>query len=361
MEPPVANNAFQELATVPTGRLDQQGDSGDVTSVRHDLKTLEDFGDYNEYTAGKVISIDTCHRAKDFAQLYPHFAQLSLAKPNLSGYSVVLCLSHLFVAAARPSPSHWGIGDGARKLLSRRHKDSGRMWERLKAEVAEANRRLSRERLVTLTWGNVSAISEDRKAVAIKPSGVPYEELTSDDIVVLGLDGTILEGKRRPSTDTPTHLAIYRGFEHVRGICHTHSRFATVFSQWRQEIPCFGTTHADYFCGPVPVTRVLSPTEVEEDYELNTGKIIIERFRVGGLDPLVIPGVLVAGHGPFTFGRSAHEAVDVAVALEEVAALAWHLLLLESQPSQIEGYILQKHYQRKHGPKAYYGQDDHRI
>jgi len=232
------------------------------------------------------------------------------------------------------------------------------MWEQLKTQVAEANRRLVSEGLVILTWGNVSAISEDRKAVAIKPSGVPYGRLTPDDIVVVGLNGEILEGQLRPSTDTPTHLAIYRAFERVRGICHTHSRFATVFSQARQEIPCFGTTHADYFCGPVPVTRALSSTEVEEDYELNTGKIIVERFRVGGLDPLVTPGVLVAGHGPFTFGQSADEAVDHAVALEGVAELAWHLLLLQSEPSQIEGYILQKHYQRKHGPKAYYGQKD---
>lgn len=232
------------------------------------------------------------------------------------------------------------------------------MWQQLKTQVAEANRRLVSEGLVTLTWGNVSAISEDRKAVAIKPSGVPYGRLTPDDIVVVGLNGEILEGQLRPSTDTPTHLAIYRAFDRVRGICHTHSRFATVFSQARQEIPCFGTTHADYFCGPVPVTRALSSTEVEEGYELNTGKIIVERFRVGGLDPLVTPGVLVAGHGPFTFGQSADEAVDHAVALEAVAALAWHLLLLESEPSQIEGYILQKHYQRKHGPKAYYGQKD---
>ena len=239
------------------------------------------------------------------------------------------------------------------------------MWEQLKSQVAEANRRLMSEGLVTLTWGNVSAISEDRKAVAIKPSGVPYGRLIPDDIVVVGLNGDILEGQLRPSTDTPTHLAIYRAFERVRGICHTHSRFATVFSQARQEIPCFGTTHADYFCGPVPVTRALSSTEVEEDYELNTGKIIVERFRVGGLDPLVTPGVLVAGHGPFTFGQSPDEAVDHAVALEamleEVAALAWHLLLLESEPSQIEGYILQKHYQRKHGPKAYYGQKDQKV
>ncbi|MGQ9761264.1 MAG: L-ribulose-5-phosphate 4-epimerase AraD [Thermogutta sp.] len=232
------------------------------------------------------------------------------------------------------------------------------MWEQLKNQVAEANRRLCREGLVTLTWGNVSGISEDRKAIAIKPSGVPYERLTADDIVVVAMSGEILEGKLRPSTDTPTHLAIYRGFENVWGVCHTHSRFATVFSQWRREIPCFGTTHADHFCGPIPVTRILNPTEVEEDYELNTGKIIIERFRVGGLNPLVTPGVLVAGHGPFTFGRSVDEAVDNAIALEEVAALAWHLMVLESQPDQIEGYILQKHYQRKHGPNAYYGQRD---
>lgn len=232
----------------------------------------------------------------------------------------------------------------------------GKMWDELKTDVAEANRRLPALGLVTLTWGNVSAIAEDRQAVAIKPSGVPYQTLTAEDIVVVDLNGRVLDGKLRPSTDTATHLAIYRAFEQVSGICHTHSRFATVFSQLRREIPCLGTTHADQFCGPIPVTRVLSSVEVEEDYELNTGKVIVERFRVGGLNPLAVPGVLVAAHGPFAWGRSARETVDNAAALEEIAAIAWHILQLDPDPPLIEGYILQKHYQRKHGPRAYYGQ-----
>ncbi|MGB9688608.1 L-ribulose-5-phosphate 4-epimerase AraD [Thermogutta sp.] len=230
------------------------------------------------------------------------------------------------------------------------------MFEELKAQVAEANRRLPALGLVTLTWGNVSGISEDRQAVAIKPSGVPYESLRPDDIVVVDLSGRVIDGQLRPSTDTLTHLAIYRSFPEIGGVCHTHSHFATVFSQLRREIPCFGTTHADHFCGPIPLTRVLSATEVEEGYELNTGRIIVERFRVGGLNPLATPGVLVAGHGPFTWGRSAREAVENAVALEEVASIAWHMLVLEPDPMPIEGYILQKHHERKHGPAAYYGQ-----
>lgn len=230
------------------------------------------------------------------------------------------------------------------------------MFDELKAQVAEANRRLPSLALVTLTWGNVSAITPDRQAVAIKPSGIPYEDLRAEHIVVVDLNGRVIEGNLRPSTDTPTHLVLYRSFSAIGGICHTHSHFATVFAQMRREIPCLGTTHADYFCGPVPITRVLSPTEVEEDYEVNTGHVIVERFRVGGLNPLATPGVLVAGHGPFTWGKSAEDAVDNAVALESIAAMAWHTLAIDPQSPSLEGYILQKHHQRKHGPAAYYGQ-----
>lgn len=230
------------------------------------------------------------------------------------------------------------------------------MYEELKARVAEANRRLPQLGLVTLTWGNVSGISEDRQAVAIKPSGVPYEGLRPEDIVVVDLGGKVIEGTLRPSTDLPTHLVLYRSFPQVGGVCHTHSHFATVFAQLRREIPCLGTTHADHFCGPVPLTRTLSASEVEEDYEVNTGHIIVERFRVAGLNPLSTPGVLVAGHGPFTWGRSPEEAVDHSVALEAIAAMAWHVLIVDPDPRPLEGHILQKHHQRKHGPAAYYGQ-----
>lgn len=229
------------------------------------------------------------------------------------------------------------------------------MLRRLKAAVCEANLELVRKGLVTLTWGNVSGLSEDRQFVVIKPSGVSYSELNPDQMVVVDLDGQVVEGDLRPSSDTPTHVLLYRHFPGVFGITHTHSTQATAFAQARREIPCFGTTHADHFYGPVPVTRPLSPTEVDEAYERYTGEVIIERFAK--LDSLAVPAVLVAGHAPFTWGRDAGESVRNAIALEAVAAMAQLTLALRPDALPLEDYVLDKHYQRKHGPSAYYGQD----
>ena len=229
------------------------------------------------------------------------------------------------------------------------------MLRRLKAAVCEANLELVRQGLVTLTWGNVSGLSEDRRFVVIKPSGVSYSELNPDQMVVLDLDGHVVEGEMRPSSDTPTHVLLYRHFPGVFGITHTHSTQATAFAQARREIPCFGTTHADHFYGPVPVTRPLSPAEVDEAYERYTGEVIIERFAE--LKPLEVPAVLVAGHAPFTWGRDAGESVRNAIALEAVAAMAQLTLSLRPDALPLEDYVLDKHYQRKHGPSAYYGQD----
>jgi L-ribulose-5-phosphate 4-epimerase len=180
--------------------------------------------------------------------------------------------------------------------------------ETLKEQVCAANQGLVEHGLVTLTFGNVSGICPDREHVAIKPSGVPYSKLTPDQIVVVDLDGNVVEGELRPSSDTPTHLHLYRHFESIGGITHTHCRYGTAFAQARSEIPCLGTTHADHFCGPVPVTRVLRPEEVETAYELNTGWIIVERFV--SLDPMAIPAVLVAGHAPFVWGRNVNESLE---------------------------------------------------
>lgn len=229
------------------------------------------------------------------------------------------------------------------------------MLRRLKAAVCEANLELVRQGLVTLTWGNVSGLSEDRRHVVIKPSGVSYSELRPEQMVVVDLDGQVVEGDLRPSSDTPTHVLLYRQFRGVFGITHTHSTQATAFAQARREIPCFGTTHADHFFGPVPVTRPLSPAEVDEAYERYTGEVILERFA--DLDPLAMPAVLVAGHAPFTWGRDAGESVRNAIALEAVAAMAQLTLALRPDAPTLEPYVLNKHYQRKHGPSAYYGQE----
>jgi len=229
----------------------------------------------------------------------------------------------------------------------------------LRETVCRLNLELVRQGLVTLTWGNVSAIDEAREQIVIKPSGVSYDRMTADDMVVVDLDGNAIDGKYKPSSDTPTHVALYREFEQIRGIVHTHSRYATMFAQARREIPCFGTTHADHFYGPVPLTRPLTPEEVEAAYEHHTATVIIERFTQSDapIDPVEVPAVLVAGHGPFTWGRSADEAVNGAVALESVAEMALGTLHLDSAAPPLESYILQKHYLRKHGPDAYYGQD----
>jgi L-ribulose-5-phosphate 4-epimerase len=228
------------------------------------------------------------------------------------------------------------------------------MLKKLKEAVCEANLDLVKHGLVTLTWGNVSAISDDRAHAVIKPSGVPYDQMRPEHMVVVDLDGNVIDGELRPSSDTPTHVLLYKNFEGIGGISHTHSRYATSFAQARADIPCFGTTHADHFSGPIPLTRPLSQREVDEAYELNTGRVIVERFA--DLNPAAMPAVLVAGHGPFAWGKDAAESVKNAVALEAVAAMALGVLVINREAALLEQYVLDKHYERKHGPSAYYGQ-----
>jgi len=229
------------------------------------------------------------------------------------------------------------------------------MYESLKQQVCKANLELVEHKLVVFTWGNVSQIDRKTGVVAIKPSGVDYADLTPDLIVVLDLDGRVVEGRLRPSSDTPTHLELYRCFKDMGGITHTHSRSATMWAQACRDIPCLGTTHADHFYGPVPVTPVMTSEEIEGDYELNTGKVIVR--RLSGLDPLAVPAVLVANHGPFTWGKDGHDSVKNAVVLEEVAAMALGALSINPRQGAISQALLDKHYLRKHGKAAYYGQE----
>ena len=227
------------------------------------------------------------------------------------------------------------------------------MLEELKKKVYHANMRLRDEGLVVLTWGNASAYDEETGLVVIKPSGVSYGLLKPRDMVVVNLNGEVVEGRLNPSSDTPTHLELYRRFEGVRGVVHTHSVEATAWAQAMREIPCYGTTHADCFHGPVPLTRMLTEAEVDRAYELNTGSVIVERFE--GLEPLAAPGVLVAGHGPFTWANDVMKAVDNAVSLEAVAKMA-RLTEQLGNKAPLAAYVGEKHYQRKHGKNAYYGQ-----
>jgi L-ribulose-5-phosphate 4-epimerase len=228
------------------------------------------------------------------------------------------------------------------------------MHEELRKAVCEANIELQRQKLVIYSWGNVSGIDRAAGVVAIKPSGVSYDELTPDKMVLLELDGKVLESDLKPSSDTPTHLELYRNFKAVGGICHTHSANATMWAQACREIPCYGTTHADFFYGPVPLTEVMTKDEIKSDYELNTGKVIVRRFA--GLDPIQIPGVLVANHGPFTWGKGPAEAVESAVVLEQIAAMALGTITANPNQKAISQALLDKHYLRKHGKNAYYGQ-----
>jgi L-ribulose-5-phosphate 4-epimerase len=228
------------------------------------------------------------------------------------------------------------------------------MHEELRKAVCEANIELQKQKLVIYSWGNVSGIDRAAGVVAIKPSGVSYDELTPDKMVLLDLDGKVLESDLKPSSDTPTHLELYRNFKAVGGICHTHSANATMWAQACREIPCYGTTHADFFYGPVPLTEVMTKDEIKSDYELNTGKVIVRRFA--GLDPIQIPGVLVANHGPFTWGKGPAEAVESAVVLEQIAAMALGTITANPNQKAISQALLDKHYLRKHGKNAYYGQ-----
>jgi len=228
------------------------------------------------------------------------------------------------------------------------------MLTELKEAVFKANLELTKSGLVILTFGNVSGIDRRRNIVAIKPSGVAYDSLKADDIVLVDLEGNVVEGWLKPSSDTPTHLELYKAFPQVGGIAHAHSEYATMFAQAERDIPCFGTTHADLFHGPVPLTRLLVEAEVAGDYEQNTGKVIVE--RLAGLDPLELPAALVAGHGPFVWGRTPAEAVETALALEHVAKMAFGTLFLDRGRPPLDRCILEKHFRRKHGPDAYYGQ-----
>lgn len=229
------------------------------------------------------------------------------------------------------------------------------MLEALKETVCEANLELSRRGVVLYTWGNVSGIDRARGLVVIKPSGVPYQGMQPSDMVVVDLEGRIVEGTLRPSSDTPTHLELYKAFPKIGGVVHTHSTHAVVFAQAGMEIPPLGTTHADYFYGAVPVSRSLTRDEVQEAYEKNTGRVIVETVKETRREPLAVPGVLVRNHGPFTWGKDPAEAVYHSVVLEEIAEMAWKTLQINPSAA-LPPYILEKHYQRKHGPKAYYGQ-----
>jgi L-ribulose-5-phosphate 4-epimerase len=228
------------------------------------------------------------------------------------------------------------------------------MHEDLRKTVCQANIELQTHNLVIYSWGNVSGIDRSASIVAIKPSGVPYDQLTPDKIVLLDLDGKTVEGDLRPSSDTPTHLELYRNFDAIGGVCHTHSVNASMWAQACREIPCLGTTHADFFYGPVPVTDVMTADEIKSNYELNTGKVIVRRFA--DLDPIEIPGVLVANHGPFSWGKTPAATVEAAVVLEQMAAMALGTLLINPNQDKISQVLLDKHYLRKHGKDAYYGQ-----
>ena len=229
------------------------------------------------------------------------------------------------------------------------------MLESLKIDVCEANLELKRNDLIIYSWGNVSGIDRDKGVVAIKPSGISYDMLTPDDIVLLDLEGSVIEGRLRPSSDTPTHLELYRNFPNIGGVCHTHSLNATVWAQACRPIPCLGTTHADYYYGQVPVTAVMTDEAIQADYELNTGKVIVETFET--LDPDQMPAVLVANHGPFTWGLGPAKAVESSVVLEKVAEMALKAAVINPELPPISQTLLDKHYLRKHGKNAYYGQD----
>jgi L-ribulose-5-phosphate 4-epimerase len=226
--------------------------------------------------------------------------------------------------------------------------------QRLREEVLEANLELVRRGLVIYTFGNASGIARDERLVVIKPSGVPYDAMKPEDLVVTDIEGKIVEGSLRPSSDLPTHLILYRAFKDIGAVAHTHSRAATAWAQAQREIPCFGTTHADYFDGPIPVTKPLRPAEIRTDYEANTGHAIVR--RLARLDPLCTPAVLVAGHAPFCWGNTPTEAAHIAVIVEEIATMAFQTIVANPKAQAISKHLHQKHFSRKHGDQAYYGQ-----
>jgi L-ribulose-5-phosphate 4-epimerase len=230
-------------------------------------------------------------------------------------------------------------------------------YDALKQRVLRANLALVEAGLVVLTWGNASGVDRAAGVMAIKPSGVAYDKLKADDMVVLSLEtGEVVDGRGRPSSDTPTHLHLYRSFASIGAVVHTHSTFATSFAQALREIPCFGTTHADNFYGTIPVTRPMTPPEIETDYELNSARVIVERFTSTRLDPANVPGVLLASHAPFAWGANEDKAVENAIVLEFAAQMAMYTLAINPATTAIPQVLLDKHFLRKHGAKAYYGQ-----
>ena len=229
------------------------------------------------------------------------------------------------------------------------------MLEELKKTVCEANLLLPKHGLVTFTWGNVSGIDRDKGLVVIKPSGVPYDGMQPEDMVVVDLDGKLVEGKWKPSSDTPTHVVLYKAFPECGGIVHTHSRWATTFAQAKKEISAMGTTHADYFYGAIPCTRPMTDREIRGEYEKETGNVIVETFA--DRNPADIPGVVVCSHGPFAWGTDPMNAVHNAVVMEEVAFMNWHAMVLDPELGPMQQTLLDKHYLRTHGKNAYYGQN----
>ncbi|MEZ9863378.1 L-ribulose-5-phosphate 4-epimerase [Vibrio breoganii] len=229
------------------------------------------------------------------------------------------------------------------------------MYQELKERVLKANLQLPKYGLVTFTWGNVSEIDRQRGVIAIKPSGVEYDVMAIDDIVVIDLNGNLVEGELNPSSDTATHIELYKAFPNIGGIVHTHSRNATIWAQAGRDIPALGTTHADYFYGDIPCTRLLTKDEIEAEYEKNTGLVIIEEFNQRDLDPTAMPGAIIAGHAPFTWGKDGSDAVHNAVVMEEIAAMATATRAISPEVA-IQRELLDKHYNRKHGKDSYYGQ-----
>lgn len=230
------------------------------------------------------------------------------------------------------------------------------MLEELKQKVYEANMLLPKYNLVTFTWGNVSGVDREKGVFAIKPSGVPYDELRPEDIVIVDFDGNKVEGDMNPSSDTPTHAWLYKNWDDIGGIVHTHSSYATSWAQSGRDIPCYGTTHADYYYGPVPCLRCLTKEELDEAYELNTGKLIVDEFAARNIDHNAVPSVLCKNHGPFAWGKDPIKAVESAVVLEEVGKMAYRTELINPKVAPAPQYLQDKHYFRKHGPNAYYGQ-----